>query len=151
MLKKGDLLPKVSLEDHNGKNFKLDLLKGQPAVVFFYPKDETPGCVAEVCAFRDNYQDFMDLGAKVIGISGDSVKSHAKFVQKRNLPYPLLSDTKRIAERAFGVKRNFLGLIPGRVSFVFDSEGKLIHSFSSQGNPTGHMHQALRKIKNLVN
>lgn len=147
MLKEGNQLPSLSLPDQNGKTFPLENLVGKPCVIFFYPKNETPGCVAEVCSFRDNYEDFVNIGATVVGISSDSVKSHAKFAKNRNLPYTLLSDKDRKAEKAFGVKRNFLGLVPGRVTFVFNSKGRIVHTFSSQTNPTQHIFEALKVLK----
>ena len=121
--------------------------RGSPLVVYFYPKNETRGCVAEACSFRDHYEEFKDLGAEVVGISGDSKESHQKFASKRRLPFVLLSDRKREAEKAFGVKRNFLGLIPGRVTYIFDAEGKLIHTFESATNPTKHIKEALAALR----
>ena len=151
MLKKNDLVPDLDLEDHTGQLVSLRSYIGEkPLVVYFYPKNNTPGCTAEACAFRDNYQDFTDLGAEVIGISGDSISSHENVRKKRKLPFILLSDRKRKAEKAFGVPRNLFGMLPGRVTFVIDKEGSIVHTFTSASNPTKHVDEALRHIKKLV-
>jgi len=94
-LKVGDLVPYFELKDQKGDLFKSDAVIGQsPAVVYFYPKDETPGCTAEACSFRDSYEDFKELGAEVIGISSDSIGSHKRFAQRHGLPFILLADTQ---------------------------------------------------------
>lgn len=124
----GDHIPAIELKDQNGENFDLKKFVGQKAlVVYFYPKDFTPGCTKEACNFRDSYEDFKELGAEVIGVSSDSPKSHAKFAGKYELPYIFLSDKSKKARNAFGVKPNLLGLLPGRETFVFDKEGRLLH------------------------
>ena len=125
-LKIGDKVPSFKLKDQSGNDFNIDELVGKKAVViFFYPKDFTPGCIKEVCSFRDQYEDFTDLGAEVIGISGDSENSHDKFAQKYNLPFILLSDENKKVRNLFGVKSSLLGLLPGRVTFVIDKNGIL--------------------------
>lgn len=149
MLSKGDYLPDISLKDKDGNQRSLSEFKGNPLVVYFYPKNETPGCVAEACSFRDQYTDFKDVGAEIVGISGDSVNSHQKFAQKRKLDFVLLSDSKRLAEKAFGVPRNLFGLLPGRVTFIADADGKIIHTFSSAANATKHVAESLKAIKSL--
>ena len=143
----GSALPNLTLKDQHGQEVTLSALAGTPLVIYFYPKDDTPGCTAEACSFRDQYADFEDLGARVIGISGDSVKSHARFAQKHRLTFTLLSDTKRQAEKMFGVERNLFGLLPGRVTFVFDSGGKLIKEFSSATQATRHIKEALKALR----
>lgn len=101
-LKVGDSVPYFELKDQKGDLFKSDTVIGQkPAVVYFYPKDETPGCTAEACSFRDSYEDFQDLGAEVIGISSDSIGSHKRFAQRHRLPFILLADTKKKVQRLF--------------------------------------------------
>ena len=143
----GEKVPDLELKDHNGQNFKFQDLIGKKAfVVFFYPKDFTPGCTKEVCSFRDKYQDFQELGAEVIGISSDSSDSHSRFAQKFDLPYRILSDKNKKARKAFGVKPNLLGLLPGRETFVFDKQGKLLHNFNSM-NAQRHMPEALTILK----
>lgn len=150
-LKIGSTVPKLSLLDQNGENVHLhDLIGASPFVIYFYPKDETPGCIAEACSFRDQYEDFEAAGAKVFGVSGDSVKSHAKFAKRLKLNFSLLSDKNRTAEKAFGVERNLFGLIPGRVTFVFDKEGKLQYEFSSAVQATKHISEALNALKKMA-
>ncbi|HKJ48772.1 MAG TPA: peroxiredoxin [Christiangramia sp.] len=150
-MKRGDNVPDLELNDQNGDKFKFEDLKGEKAfVVYFYPKDFTPGCTKEACSFRDSYEEFKDLGAEVIGISADSAKSHAKFAKRYNLPYIFLSDVNKKARDAFGVKPNLLGLLPGRETFVFDKEGKLLHKFNSM-NANRHMPEALSILKKNQN
>jgi len=108
-LKEGDPVPHFSGVDQNGKNFdSKEHIGNKPLVVYFYPKDFTPGCTQEACQFRDNYEDFKELGAEVIGISADSAKSHEKFSKKHDLPFLLLSDANKKLQKKFGVKRAFL-------------------------------------------
>lgn len=149
MLKTGDRLPDLSLTGHDGKTYRFEDFKGQPLVVFFYPKNETPGCVAEACSFRDQHEEFVALGAKVVGISGDGIDSHKAFIEKRKLPYLLLSDKGRKAEKAFGVPRNLFGLLPGRVTFVADASGKIVSSHNSSTQPTSHVSAALKALESL--
>ena len=142
----GDKIPAVSLKDKEGRDFDLQKLLGKPAIIYFYPKNFTPGCTKEACNFRDSYQDFQDLGAEVVGISSDSEKSHVRFASKLKLPYILLSDEKKIARKAFDVKSNLLGMLPGRETFVFGENGKLLHKFNSM-NAQRHMPEALAVLK----
>ncbi len=123
--------------------------KGTPLVIYFYPKNNTPGCTAEACSFRDSYEDFTTLGAMVIGISGDSVDSHKRVTKKRRLPFTLLSDSKREAEKAFGVKRNLFGLLPGRVTFIADQDGRIVDVFSSAIRPRAHITTALKSLMKI--
>jgi peroxiredoxin Q/BCP len=118
-------------------------------VVYFYPKDETAGCTAEACSFRDSYEDFTAAGAEVIGISGDSSSSHEKFASHHRLPFVLLSDPDGTARDAFGVKKT-LGLIPGRYTFVVDRKGVIQHGFESQVRVGKHVDEALASVKRLV-
>jgi len=115
-------------------------------VLYFYPKDETAGCTAQACSFRDSYEDFKAAGAEVIGISSDSGRSHTKFAEHHRLPFVLLSDIIGKVRKAYGAYDMF-GLIPGRVTFVIDKEGKVIHKFDSHLNPTKHIGEALSKLK----
>ncbi|MBA3985977.1 MAG: peroxiredoxin [Flavobacteriales bacterium] len=127
----GDSIPDFSLKDQHGNEFQSKSLKGKQAmVIYFYPKNFTPGCVKEACDFRDQFEDFKDLGAVVIGISSDSEKSHAKFAASYNLPFILLADTKGTVRRKFGVKRNLLGLLPGRETYVVNNKGDVILKFN---------------------
>lgn len=150
MLKKGNTVPLVSLSDQDNSLISLESFVGKkPLVIFFYPKNNTPGCTAEMCSFRDSYEAFAELGAEVIGISGDSSSSHKKVQSRRKLPFMLLSDSERLAEKAFGVPRNLFGVLPGRVTFVTDKEGKIIHTFNSSSNPTKHISESIKALKAL--
>ena len=143
----GDKVPDITLTDQNGERFNFGKLIGEKSfVVYFYPKDFTPGCTKEACNFRDRYEDFQELGAEVIGISADSDESHSKFARKYDLPYIFLSDQNKKAREAFGVKPNLLGLLPGRETFIFNKQGKLIHKFNSM-NAGRHMREALTVLK----
>jgi peroxiredoxin Q/BCP len=133
--------------DHDGELVSLMSLLGNPLIVYFYPKNNTPGCTKEACSFRDQYEGFKEFGAEVIGISGDSVSSHQQVKEKRRLPFILLSDENRIAEKAFAVKRNLFGMLPGRVTFVFDQKGLVIDRFNSASNPTKHVTNALEVLR----
>lgn len=145
-LKKGDTVPDLELKDEAGKPVNFRSLD-RPFVVYFYPKDFTPGCTREACGFRDSYEEFKDLGAEVFGISTDTAQSHSKFKEKHRLPFILLSDPGKKAQKAFGVTTYLLGLIPGRETFVFGENGKLIHKFNSI-NAGKHVEESLNSLKN---
>ncbi|APG60050.1 peroxiredoxin [Christiangramia salexigens] len=143
----GDRIPDITLKDQNGEDFNLDkLINNKALVVYFYPKNFTPGCTREACNFRDTYGKFIELGAEVIGISADSVESHARFKEKYDLPYTLLSDKGKIARKAFDVQSNLFGLLPGRETFIFSKGGKLLYKYNSM-NATRHMPEALKQLK----
>ena len=141
----GSPAPDFTLQDQNGTSITLSSLRGQWAIVYFYPKDDTPGCTAESCSFRDSFEAFTDVGARVVGISSDSVDSHRAFAEKYNLPFMLLSDTGSAVRKQWGVGRT-LGLIPGRVTYVIDPEGVVRKRFSSQFSPKKHIDEALAVI-----
>lgn len=146
----GDLLPSFSLYDQEGNIFKSESLSGKKAmVIYFYPKDETAGCTKEACAFRDSYQDFIDAGAEVIGISSDSVESHVKFARNHRLPFTLLSDTAGELRKKFGVPSNIFGLLQGRVTYVVDKYGTIRYIFNSQVSIDKHITETLRIIREL--
>lgn len=146
-LKTGDTVPHFTLKDQNGNVFDITALVGQkPFVIYFYPKDYTPGCTAEACSFRDRYEDFKDLGAEVIGISSDSEHSHHKFASKYRLPFTLLSDPEQKVSKLFGIKNYLFGIIPGRETYVFDNQGKVIMVFNSI-KATHHIEKALSALK----
>jgi peroxiredoxin Q/BCP len=148
-LKIGDKLPSFSAKDTNGNIFNSqDYIGKQPLVIYFYPKDDTPGCTAQACSFRDNYQEFKDLGAEVIGISSDTVTSHLKFKSKFNLPFILLSDNDKKLRKLFGVQ-NSLFIIPGRETFVIDEQGVVIMVFNSMSSEI-HITKALKVLKKLT-
>ena len=145
----GDKAPEFTLTDQGGKTVSLKDFRGRKnVVVYFYPKDDTPGCTKEACTFRDQYTAFTDVGAEVFGISGDSAASHKAFAEKYRLPFPLLSDGDGTVRKAFGVPRT-LGLLPGRVTYVIDKQGVIRHAFNSQLNPTKHVDEAIAVLKAL--
>ncbi|MCP4442225.1 MAG: peroxiredoxin [Aureispira sp.] len=149
-LKLGDSIPSFELKDQEENLINSNSLKGKPLVIYFYPKDDTPGCTAQACSFRDNYEEFEELGALVIGISGDSPKSHLKFAQKHRLPFMLLSDVGNKVRKQFGVPGSLFGMLPGRVTYVFDNKGSLIHIFNSQLKAKAHIPEALRQLQKTV-
>lgn len=149
-LQLGDKIPHFSAKDNSGNDFDSTSIVGKkPVVFYFYPKDNTPGCTAQACSFRDQYEDFKDLGAEVVGISSDSIASHEKFVQQYNLPFILLSDNDKKIRNLFGVKPDLFGLIPGRVTYVADKNGIIQLIFDSM-NATNHIPKALETIKKMV-
>lgn len=144
----GDKIPSFSLMDQFNQPFDVDDFVGNTAmVIYFYPKDDTPGCTKEACSFRDSYEAFTDKEIKVIGVSGDDVESHRNFAEKYNLPFTLLADVNNEVREAFGVKGNVLGLIPGRVTYVVDKEGKVIFMYDSQFKASKHIDEALKAIE----
>jgi thioredoxin-dependent peroxiredoxin len=149
-LKAGERAPHFQLPSHRGEPVSLDsLLAKGPVVVYFYPKDETAGCTAEACAFRDSYDTFQEAGASVVGISSDSVASHRGFAEHHGLPFLLLSDEKGAVRKSFGVPST-LGLLPGRMTFVLDRQGVIQHTFNSQIQATRHVKEALEVVRRLV-
>jgi peroxiredoxin Q/BCP len=145
----GMAAPDFELPDQDGVFVRLSDYRGKSAVViFFYPKDDTSGCTIEACRFRDDFAQFNAIGAAVLGISDDSSESHYKFVGKYKLPYKLLSDKGGRVRKLYGVKKTF-GVIPGRVTFVIDREGRVRHVFSSQANPARHVEEALGQLASL--
>jgi thioredoxin-dependent peroxiredoxin len=145
----GEAAPKFKLKDQHGKTVSLaDFAGRKNVVVYFYPKDDTPGCTKESCTFRDQYTAFTDAGAEVLGISSDSEESHLKFAEKYRLPFPLLADDGGAVRQQFQVPKS-LGLLPGRVTFVIDKKGIVRHVFNSQLNPTRHVDEAIAVLKTL--
>ncbi|WP_424961085.1 peroxiredoxin [Ekhidna sp.] len=149
MLHKGDQIPYLRLEDQDGKMVSLSDLVGNPMVIYFYPKDNTSVCTAQACGFRDHYEQFQEAGAEVIGISRDSAESHKNVTNKRNLPFLLLSDPRKQAHKAFKVPSSLFGMLPGRVTFVIDKEGKVAHTFRADFNADKHIKEALKVLKEL--
>ena len=142
----GDKLPHFTAVKQDGTAFDSNSIQNKPVVIYFYPKDNTPGCTTQACSFRDAYQDFQDLGAEVIGVSSDSVSSHQNFQQKHKLPFILLSDSDRKLRKLFGVPTALFGLIPGRVTYVFNASGKAIYIFDNM-SAKNHIIKALDSIK----
>lgn len=146
----GDPAPDFTGKAQTGETISLRDFRGKQAVVvYFYPADNTPGCTAEACAFRDAYQDFVDAGAAVIGISGDSVESHSKFAEGKKLPFLLLSDADGELRKAYGVPKT-LWLMPGRVTYVIDKQGIVQQVFNSQLFATQHVKEALATVRKLA-
>lgn len=150
MLKPGDQAPDFTLSNSGGRAVALSaLLAEKPVVLYFYPKDFTPGCTAEACAFRDAYEDFVAAGAEVVGISSDSGESHGRFAEKHRLPFVLLADPGGKTRRLFGVPRT-LGILDGRVTFVIDRGGVIRHVFRSQLGIARHVRGALDTVRSLA-
>jgi peroxiredoxin Q/BCP len=145
-IQSGDEAPDFTLPDADGKLVRLSDRRGRAVVLYFYPKDETPGCTLEACAFRDQYEDFVDAGADVIGVSSDSSASHRTFAKRHRLPFTLLADEKGAVRKRYGVPSTF-GLMPGRVTFVIDADGIVRHVFNSQLAVTRHVTEALDALR----
>jgi peroxiredoxin Q/BCP len=145
-LRPGERAPDFTLPDADGNSVRLADFSGRPVVLYFYPKDDTPGCTKEACTFRDQYEDFQAAGAAVIGVSSDSGASHRKFAAKHRLPFTLLSDRDGKVRKLFGVPST-LGLLPGRVTFVIDAGGVVRHAFSSQLDAARHVREALGALR----
>ena len=144
----GDRVPLIALPDQSGVQRRSDLLDGRALVLFFYPKDDTPGCTMEACAFRDSYADLQALGAEVWGVSGDDAASHQRFASRHNLPYPLLVDRGNQLRQAFGVP-SVLGLLPGRVTYVIDGGGVIRHVFNNLLDGPAHRREAIAALQRL--
>ncbi len=125
-----------------------DFLGKKPVILYFYPKDNTPGCTKEACAFRERHEDFRELNAEVIGISSDPVESHRSFAAKHELPFTLLSDEGGKVRKLYGASSTF-GLVPGRVTYVLDEEGVVRHIFSSQLGVEEHVEEALEALRSI--
>ena len=147
-LSSGDRAPQIALTDQNGVERRSDQLAGKALVLFFYPKDDTPGCTMEACAFRDSYADLQALGAEVWGVSGDDAASHQRFAERHRLPFPLLVDAGNQLRRAFGVP-SVLGLLPGRVTYVIDGAGVIRHVFNNLLDGPAHRREALEALRRL--
>ncbi len=149
-IKIGSSLPRFKLLDQNGNLFDIDSVIGKKnLVIYFYPKDDSPGCTAQACSFRDQFEVFSEADALIIGISGQSVESHKKFAEKYRLSFTLLSDEGNKIRNQFGVPTNMMGLIPGRVTYIADKAGKVIYIFNSQTKTTAHVDEAIRVLKDL--
>ena len=147
----GDNCPDFELNNQFGERIKIKELIGKKTlVIYFYPKDDTPGCTKEACSFRDAYEDFIALNCEVIGISSDSEKAHKKFADKHRLTFQLLSDANKHVRKLFGVPGNLFGLIPGRVTYIIDLEGKIKGVFNSQLDPLGHIAKAMEVVKEIL-
>src|SRR5260370_10516892 len=147
----GDAAPDFTLPTQSGVPVSLKDFIGKTAIVlYFYPRDNTPGCTTEACAFRDSYEVFKDAGAEVIGISSDSTESHQQFASQHRLPFILLSDKKGVVRKRYGVSATF-GLLPGRVTYIIDKQVILRPVFSQQLAAEKHVTEALRVLQTLQN
>lgn len=140
----GSQAPEFSLLDQNSEEQKLSDYRGQKVLVYFYPKDDTPGCTKEACGIRDNYGEFEELGVKVFGVSHDSPESHQKFTEKHNLPFTLLSDPEKEMIKAYGAG----GMMTRRVSYLIDENGVVL-KYYPKVDPTSHGTEILNDIKSL--
>jgi len=151
MLEEGEKVPSFELHDANGETVKSSEFKGKKFVVYFYPRDFTPGCTIEADEFSKEYKKFQKIGATIIGISTDSVESHKKFVEKMNIPYVLLSDPESEVSKKFGVwgKKQFMGreyMGIQRSTFLVDEKGKIFKVYPSV-KPKGHAEEVLAALK----
>lgn len=145
----GDHAPDFTLPSLSGKQVSLSEFLGKKDIVlYFYPKDNTPGCTAEACAFRDSYETFKDAGAEVIGVSSDSVASHEQFAKQHRLPFILLSDAGGAVRKLYGVP-TVLGLLPGRVTYVIDKQGVVRYIFNSLLGAEKHVSEALKTLQSF--
>lgn len=146
----GSRIPDFALKDQYGNLFELESVLGKKnLVIYFYPKDDTPGCTMEACTFRDQYEVFKDADAEVIGISGQSVESHKNFADKYQLNFTLLSDVENKVRKMFKVPSNFFGLVPGRVTYIVNKDGWVVYIFNSQTQADKHVEESLKILKEL--
>lgn len=151
ILKSGETAPKFELKDEQGTLHRLSDYTGKTFVLYFYPKDDTPGCTKEACSFRDSYQDFKDAGVEIIGISPDTVESHGKFASKYQLPFTLLSDPDHQVCEAYGVwglKKSFGREYEGvfRTTFIIGPQGEIKHVFENV-KPSEHSQEVLEEVR----
>ena len=145
----GDRAPAFTSKSQSGELVDLgDFIGKKEIVLYFYPKDNTPGCTAEAKAFRDHYEAFKEAGAEVIGVSSDSVDSHRDFSARCALPFTILSDEGGKVRKLYGVPST-LGLLPGRVTYIIDSGGRVRYIFNSQMNPAKHVEEAMKVLDQL--
>jgi peroxiredoxin Q/BCP len=146
----GDTCPTFTLLNQVGKEINIqDFIGTKNIIIYFYPKDNTPGCTKEACSFRDAMQDLNNLNCEVFGISADSVSSHKTFAERFRLTFNLLSDENNSVRKQFKVPANLFGLIPGRVTYIINQEGKIIHIINSQTNPEKHINETIEVVKGL--
>ncbi len=141
-LEAGDVAPDFSAKDQEGKEVKLSSFHGKKVILYFYPKDDTPGCTAQACNLRDNYDGLLDKGYVVLGVSVDNEKSHVKFIKKFNLPFPLLADTDHAIVESYGVwaeksmyGKTYMGTV--RTTFIIDENGlieKVLHKIDTKNH-----------------
>ncbi len=140
----GQPAPEFELPDQDNKTHKLSDYKGKVVVVYFYPKDDTPGCTKEACGIRDNYDEYTKLGVQVFGVSHDTPESHKKFIEKYNLPFTLLSDPAKEMIKSYGAG----GMMTRRVSYLINTDGT-VAKYYAKVDPTSHATEILEDIKSL--
>lgn len=145
LLKVGDRAPDFSSVDQDGKDVKLSSFTGSPVVLYFYPKDDTPGCTREACAFRDSQADYEGKGVKVLGVSVDDAASHRKFQEKYKLNFTLVADDSTEISRAYGTLK---GSMASRVTYIIDRDGKIAHVYPSV-TPDTHSAEVMGKLAEL--
>lgn len=146
----GESAPGFDLFDQNGQLHSLEDYRDQWVVLYFYPKDGTPGCTTEACAFRDNIFAFKKINAQILGVSLDDVDSHRRFAEEHGLPFPLLADVDGITAEAYGVKTRMLGMkIAKRQTFLIDPDGKLAKHYEKV-KPATHSAEVLAALKELI-
>ncbi len=150
-LKEGDKAPDFAVPDAEGNTVRLKDLRGKKVVLYFYPKDDTPGCTKEACSFRDSFAAFKRRGIEVLGVSLDNERSHQKFAQKYGLPFRLLADTERAVSEAYGTygEKKFMGrtyMGNNRMTFLIDEKGKIKKIFSKV-KPEEHAEEVLQAFK----
>ena len=148
-IKIGDRIPSFELTDQQGNTFRSDDHIGTPLVVFFYPKDHTPGCTAQACSFRDHETEFAEAGALVVGVNSGTVEEHSGFAQKYELKYPLLSDPGHAVRKKFGSPGLLFNQIANRVTYVTDKDHKVVYIFKSLSRATDHVSESLKYLKSL--
>ncbi len=145
----GDIAPDFTLRSQEGDEVNLKrVLDRSEVVLYFYPKDNTPGCTTEAKAFRDSHEVFKEMGAEVLGVSSDSVDSHRDFATRCDLPFTILSDDGGKVRKLYGVPTT-MGVIPGRVTYIIDGHGLVRHIFVSQTNPARHVEEAVRVLQEI--
>ena len=146
----GQTAPNFNLQDQNGEWHTLDNYKGKWVVLFFYPKDQTPGCTTEACNFRDNIFEFEKLNAQILGVSLDDVESHQAFSEKYSLPYPILADVNQECATEYGVLGKFMMMtIAKRESFLINPEGSIVKHYKKV-NPDTHTNEVIVDLKRLT-
>jgi len=149
-MKVNDKIPEIILKDQNNQDISVyEALKDGPVILYFYPKDNTPGCTREACGFRDAMSEFIGKNVRVMGISGDSPKSHQKFAAQYNLPFTLLSDQGNKIRKMFKVPKSYFGLIAGRVTYIIDEKKIIRGIINSQSNAIKHVVESLAIVNSL--
>ena len=150
-LKNGTKAPEIDLESTSGDRFVLSKnMAGKPCIIYFYPKDFTPGCTEEACTFRDEFSEFRNLDVPVFGISRDSIKSHLKFKEQHNLPFELLSDPKGAVCKKYDALVPVIG-IPKRLTYLIDQEGNIAASYQDMFGAANHISEMIKFLKDANN